>query len=87
MVSNLTKFHFRSFSTPKVAEACALLRAAVEYWLAKPEAHDTKLPAVLRLAMAFAAKQRDWELSALVHRTYLEQCDGSSQQVPERNFS
>ena len=46
-----------------------------------------KLPAVRRLAMAFAAKQRDWELSALVHRTYLEQCDGSSQQVPERNFS
>ena len=36
---------------------------------------------VLRLAMAFAAKQRDWELSALAHRTYLEQCDGSSQQV------
>jgi signal recognition particle subunit SRP72 len=69
---------------PQVAEACTLLRAAVDYWLERPEAHDTKLPAVLRLAMAFAAKQRDWELSTLAHRTYLEQCDGSSQLVLAR---
>jgi signal recognition particle subunit SRP72 len=34
--------------------------------------------------MAFAAKQRDWELSTLAHRTYLEQCDGSSQLVLAR---
>merc|ERR1719460_1450307 len=65
----------------QTADAVALLQRGVRFWRDKSEAQETKLPAVLELAMGFAYNQKHWELSAEAHRLFLEKCNGSDKRV------